>query len=165
MAEVSWRKATSGDLPQIVAIYNQAVRHGIATDDDQPQTVSSRQKWFHSYDDHHPLWVVEKAGQVAGWVGLEVFFPHPNFAQTVEISIYFDDQFQHQHLGSATLAFIDQQARHLGVKTIVAHIYERNLPSQQLFQKNGYHHAGELTNIAVIRGENRSVETYLKHFE
>lgn len=44
MTNISWRKAQVTDLPRIVDIYNQAVSHGIATDDDQPQTVDSRRE-------------------------------------------------------------------------------------------------------------------------
>lgn len=163
MTNISWRKAQVTDLPRIVDIYNQAVSHGIATDDDQPQTVDSRREWFESFDDHHPLWVVVADDQIVGWVGLEVFFPHPNFAQSVQISIYFDDQFHHQGFGTATLKFIDQQAQQLGIKTIISYIYDRNKPSQGLFSGNGYRYVGELTDIAKIRGEYRSVETYLKN--
>ncbi|HIW70029.1 MAG TPA: GNAT family N-acetyltransferase [Candidatus Limosilactobacillus merdipullorum] len=164
MTDISWRKAQLMDLPRIVAIYNQAVSHGIATDDDQPQTVESQRGWFQSFDDQYPLWVVMVDSQVVGWVGLELFFPHPNFAHSVQISIYFDDQFHHQGLGTKTLQFIDQQACHLGIKTIISYIYERNKPSQRLFASQGYHYVGELTDVAKIRGEYRSVETYLKNF-
>ncbi len=164
MAEIIWRRATAADLSRIVEIYNQAVIHGIATDDDKQQTVASRQRWFNSFDNHHPLLVIEKGGQMVGWVGLPTFWPHPNFSQSAEISLYIDNHFQHQHLGTATLHFIDRQAPQLGIKTIVAYIYERNQPSQQLFKQNDYHYAGELTNISHIRGEFRSLETYLKNF-
>lgn len=164
MAEITWRRATAADLPRIVAIYNQAVANGIATDDDHQQTVANRRDWFNSFNNHHPLWVIEKNDQVVGWVGLPAFWPHPNYSQSVEISLYIDNQFQHQHIGTATLNFIDQQAPRLGIQTIVAYIYERNHHSQQLFKKHGYHYAGELTNISRIHGEFRSLETYLKNF-
>lgn len=164
MEKIMWRRATRADLPRIVDIYNQAVRHGIATDDTDEQTVAGREEWFNAYNDQHPLWVIVKQEHVVGWVGLETFFDHPNFSRSVQISIYFDNHYQHQHLGTATLKFIDQQASEMGIKTIVSYIYERNHPSQMLFQQNGYHYAGELTDIAYLNGEYRSVKIYIKHF-
>lgn len=164
MANLKWRLATEADLPRIVEIYNQAVAHGIATDDSEQQTVAGRQGWFDSYDDRHPLWVVISDDVIVGWVGLEIFYDHPNFAQSVQISIYFDDQYHHQHFGTQTLNFIDQQVGQLGIKNIVSYIYERNLPSQNLFKKNGYDYVGEFTNISHINGEDRSVEIFMKHY-
>ncbi|RUM43789.1 MAG: hypothetical protein DSY80_05200, partial [Desulfocapsa sp.] len=40
------RIATTEDLAQIVAIYNQAVLQGNCTADTEPLDVTERQKWF-----------------------------------------------------------------------------------------------------------------------
>lgn len=149
----------------MVDIYNQAVQRGIATDDDQPVTVADRKAWFDGADDHYPIWVAEIDGQVVGWVALEEFFHHPNYQRSAQIAIYFDYGDHRQSFGSQTLQFIDRQAPQCGLHTVVAYIFDRNLPSQRLFTKSGYQFAGDLVDIARINGEYRTVKTYLKHFE
>lgn len=164
-ATVSFRRAQVGDLARIINIYNQAVEHHIATDDDKPVTLAKKKAWFADFNDHFPLWVVVSNGMIVGWVGLEQFFPHPNFAHSAQISIYFDYHYHRQSLGTITLKFIDSQIPKLPIRTIVSYIYERNLLSQELFKKAGYRFVGDLTNIAHINGEYRTVKTYIKNYD
>lgn len=166
MANLTFRRAQQSDLPTIVAIYNQAVKHKIATDDNHPLTVAERQRWFDSFDDHFPIWVIEDASQIVGWVALEEFFHHPNYAHDAQIAIYFDYRHHQQSLGTRTLAFIDDQVEHhLPLTTIVSYIFEENIPSQKLFTKCGYKFMGDLPTIAHINGQYRTIKTYLKHFD
>lgn len=162
---VSFRRAQRVDLATIVDIYNQAVTRHIATDDGQPVTVADKESWFDDFNDHFPLWVIISEEKIVGWVGLEEFFPHPNFAHSAQISIYFDYRYHRQSLGTQTLAFIDRQIPQLPIRTIVSYIYERNIPSQRLFTQAGYRFVGDLTNIARINGEYRTVKTYIKNYD
>lgn len=166
MAKLNFRRAEQKDLPIIVKIYNQAVEHKIATDDDHPVTVADRQEWLDESDDHFPIWVIEDAGTIVGWVALEEFFHHPNYAHDAQIAIYFDYRHHQQSLGTRTLAFIDDQVEHhLPLTTIVSYIFEENIASQKLFTKCGYKFVGDLPTIAHINGKYRTIKTYLKHFD
>lgn len=149
-----------------MSIYNQAVDHGIATDDDHRLTVKEKEGWFHSFDDHFPIWVIENASGIVGWVALEEFFHHPNYAHDAQIAIYFDYHHHQQHFGTQALAFIDDQVQHhLPLTTIVSYIFKENVASQKLFTKCGYQFVGDLPTIAHINGKYRTIKTYLKHFD
>lgn len=165
MGSIEFRRAQQADLSKIIDIYNQAVIHKIATDDDQVVTIRKKQSWFNKFNAHFPLWVVTSDKRVVGWIGLEEFYPHPNFAHSAQISIYFDYHHHRESLGTKTLEFVDQQIPNLPIRTIVSYIYERNLPSQRLFTKLGYCFVGDLTNIAYINGEFRTVKTYIKNYD
>ncbi len=162
---VSFRRATTADLPIMTAIYNQAIRRGGITDDDQEVTVDDRQVWFKTFTNHFPLWVILDRQRVIGFVGLEEFFPHPNFDQSAQICLYLDDSVQGQGIGSRALAYVDQMAERLKIKTIVAYIYADNLPSQKLFAKVNYKYQGDLPQIAHVRGEWATIKTYVKNYE
>ena len=88
---VSFRRAMTADLPIITTIYNQAIRRGGITDDDQEVTVDDRQPWFDAFTDHFPLWVILDRHRVIGFVGLEEFFPHPNFDHSAQVCLYLDN--------------------------------------------------------------------------
>ena len=63
------RDATEADLPAIVAIFNAAVRTRMSSAQLAPVTVEERLPWFHQHSpNRHPLWAVENAGTIAGWL-------------------------------------------------------------------------------------------------
>lgn len=162
---INIRQATIDDLPQIVTIYNQAVPSHIVTDDSSPISIASRKKWFTQFDPTHPLWVAEENNHVCGWCALENFFAHPAYQFSAEIAIYLDKQWQQQGLGKRLLKYIDQQVEStLQLKTVVAYVYERNLPSQKLFTCCGYKQWGSLPQISQVAGEMRTLLIYGKHF-
>jgi len=162
---VTFRRATATDLPIMTDIYNQAIRRGGITDDDQPVTIANRQVWLQSFTDHFSLWTIEMDQEVVGFVGLEEFFPHPNFYQTAQICLYLDGAVQGQGVGRQALSFIDQTMVQLGIKTIVAYIYADNLPSQKLFTKMNYKYQGDLPRIAHVRGAWATIKTYVKNYK
>lgn len=150
---MNFRRAEKADLDRLVEIYNQAVPSHIVTDDDDPISVDSRREWMNDFDDTHPCWVVEENGQIIGWCGLEYFYPHPAFDHSAEISIYIDNEHQNQGVGSALLDYVNVNiTKNLPIKTVISYIYERNVPSQRLFQRSGYDKIGELSQISMIAG-------------
>lgn len=162
---MNFRRAEKADLERLVEIYNQAVPSHIVTDDDDPISVDSRREWMNDFDDTHPCWVVEENGQIIGWCGLEYFYPHPAFDHSAEISIYIDNKHQNQGVGSALLDYVNVNiTKNLPIKTVISYIYERNVPSQRLFQRSGYDKIGELPQISMIAGELRTIYVYCRHF-
>ena len=54
------RTAAFSDLPEIVAIYNEAVEQRFATADLEPVTVEQRRTWFQEHDPASlPIYVAE----------------------------------------------------------------------------------------------------------
>lgn len=162
---VEFVNAKHVDLPEIVAIYNQAIPGRLATADLEPVSVASKEAWFAEYDlDHRPLWKIMVDGQLAGWVGLESFYGRPAYRHTAEISIYLDDTFHHQGLGQQALAFVITQLKRLDLNTLVAFIFAHNAPSQGLFQKNGFERWAHLPDVAVMDDQLRSLDILGKRF-
>ena len=84
---------------------------------------------------------------------------------SAEISIYLASDTQGRGYGKQILNFIDQQITdNLDIKTVIAYVYENNLPSQKLFQKCGYQQCGVLPQISIIDGELRTLKIFVKHF-
>ena len=99
------------------------------------------------------------------WGGLGQFYPHQAYQFSAEISIYLASDTQERGYGKQILNFIDQQITdNLDIKTVIAYVYENNLPSQKLFQKCGYQQCGVLPQISIIDGELRTLKIFVKHF-
>lgn len=158
------RLASKEDLPQIVAIFNQAIPLGV-NDETAPVSVADREEWFTQFDATHPLWVLTTDEQVIGWCGLEYFYPHPAYDYSAEIAIYLDPQFHGQRLGRDLLTYVGKQIeQHLALKTVIAYIYTENQPSQHLFKNCGYAQWGQLPQIAKVNGQFRTLLIFGKHF-
>lgn len=162
---IKFRRATPQDLSRIVAIYNSAVSSHDITDDEMPIPVDSRQGWLNHFNDHFPIWVVISDSTLVGWCALGQFYSHPAYRFSAEVSIYLAPIVQGRGYGKQILAFIDHQINeNLDIKTVIAYVYENNLPSQKLFQKCGYHQCGSLPQISVINDQPRTLKIFVKHF-
>lgn len=164
--KINFSLAKSQDLPAIVAIYNQTIPSRTVTADTEPVTVSQRQEWFESFDDHHPLWkICNDDGKILGWIGLEPFYGRPAYLHTSEIAIYIDQDARHMGLGSQSLDFVIKQLPNLGISAIVAYIFGHNRPSLHLFEQFSFTEWGMLPKVAELDGVQRDLVILGRRFD
>ncbi|EMF0538629.1 N-acetyltransferase [Enterococcus hirae] len=143
--------AAKEDLPRIVEIYNQSILTKQSTADVTPVTIEDKLAWFEAHDPKkRPLWIMQEAGVIIGWISLSDFYGRPAYDQTVEISIYIDETYQHRGIGQYAMDFVEKQLPGLGIETVLAFIFDSNQASQRLFEKNGYCLWGLLPEVAQI---------------
>jgi L-amino acid N-acyltransferase YncA len=152
------RDAREGDLPRIVAIYNEAIPGRRATADTEPVTVDSRRAWFHEHaPELRPLWVVESGDDVVGWLSFQSFYGRPAYAATAEVSVYVSADAQRGGTGRALLARAVERAPGLGLATLVAFVFGHNEPSLRLFERHGFTRWGLLPRVARLDGVERDL--------
>ncbi|MCE5345043.1 MAG: N-acetyltransferase family protein [Bacteroidales bacterium] len=159
MEDLRFRDANNSDLRRIVEIYNSTVASRMVTADTEPVTVESRQKWFEEHNpSKRPLWVVENEyQQIIGWVSFQSFYGRPAYEATVEISIYLDVKHRGKGVGKQILRYCLEKAPALGVKTLLGCIFSHNEPSLKLFRHFGFETWAFLPNIAILDGQERSL--------
>ncbi len=148
------RLAILDDLSAIDNLYNQAIELR-RTADLSPYTNEIRQIWF---DEHissmFPIYVVEEAGKVIGWISLSPYRPgRMAFKNVAEVSYYLDKDYQGRGIGTKLLQFGIEVAKNLGYKNMLAILLENNLPSIKLLEKNNFQKWAHLPNIAEFDGE------------
>lgn len=152
------RDAVSGDLPNIVEIYNSSIPSRMATADTEPVSVESRKDWFYN---HHPtsrpLWVIEVEGAIAGWLSFRSFYGRPAYHRTAELSIYVSCRYRRQGIGKQLLQHAVELGPTLGLNTLVALIFTHNQPSLQLFEKFKFERWGYLPKVAELDGMERDL--------
>lgn len=151
--EMKIRTAKEQDLPQIVAIYNQAIPSRRITADLEPVTEQTRRPWFdaHLNSPRHPIWVLESAvekDKVLGWCCFSPFYDRAAFDQTVEISVYLDQAIKGRGYGSQAVRFLQTQMKKLDVRTLMAYVIEENRVSRKMFEKLGFRQWGRYPHIA-----------------
>jgi len=143
------RNAVEADLPAIVAIYNTTIASRSVTADQELVSVASRLEWFRSHTPtRRPLWVVEDAGVVVGWLGFQSFYGRPAYDATVELSIYVDPGYRRKGIGRLLLEWAIAQSPALGIKTLLGFIFASNQPSLALFEQFGFQRWGYLPGVA-----------------
>ncbi|WP_137598024.1 GNAT family N-acetyltransferase [Paucilactobacillus kaifaensis] len=160
---LSLKMAQPSDLPFIVTTYNQTIPSHMVTADLAPVSVADRKTWFAQHDDNYPLWLLMQGDQPAGWVSLSHYNDRAAYDATVEISIYIDEHFRHQGIGTQAIKLVELEAKQRGLKVIVSRIFGHNPGSIHLFEKMGYEHWGHLPQVAVLVGQQADLEVYGKH--
>ncbi|AKG24257.1 GNAT family N-acetyltransferase [Calothrix sp. 336/3] len=152
------RHAVEQDLPRIVAIYNAAIPHRMATADLEPVTVESRRHWFSGRSpSHRPLWVIEIDHTIAGWLSFQSFYGRPAYHGTAEISVYIAPEYHRQGLGKKLLQTAIYHSPNLGIKNIISFIFAHNTPSLKLFSSFSFQQWGYLPGVAELDGINRDL--------
>ncbi|KAF3995939.1 GNAT family N-acetyltransferase [Glaciimonas immobilis] len=160
----TYRLARSGDLPQIVEIYNQAVNTLESTCDTEHVTETLREAWFenHLASTRRPLWVAESA--VLGFSGLAGYlsFSHfmnerPGYFITSDMALYLHRDAQCKGLGTFLLSNAIKAAPDLGIETLVTTIFSSNTASVQLFKKQGFEQWGYMPRVARLCGKQRDL--------
>jgi L-amino acid N-acyltransferase YncA len=159
MSALVYRNAAPNDLEKIVAIYNSTVASRMVTADTEEVSIESRMQWFKEHSSaKRPLWMVEdENNNTIGWVSFQSFYGRPAYDATAEVSIYLDPLQRGKGYGLQVLQYCIDNAPLFGVKNLLGYIFTHNTPSINLFLKLGFAEWGNLKNIAVLDGVERSV--------
>lgn len=154
------RTAMLEDLPDILAIYNEAIRTTTATFDLEEQTLEERFIWFKTYGDKYPLIVADYDEKVIGYCCLSPFNKKAAYDKTVELSIYLSGKHRGTGVGSLLMEEIITRAKKHGFHTIIGGITTGNEASVRLHKKFGFLHAGHLREVGYKFGKWQDVDYY-----
>ena len=154
------RIAEINDLAAIVHIYNSTIPSRMVTADTQSVSVAEKLDWFNNFAEPRPIWVAIENEKVIAWLSFKSFYGRPAYAGTIEIAIYIDEQFRAKGIGKTILQFAIAAAKERNIHTLLAYIFEHNLPSIQFFQKNGFVNYGVLPEIAIMDQKHYSLGIY-----
>lgn len=154
------REATLEDLPEMLAIYNEAVLNSAATFDLEAQTLEERTVWFNTHGGKYPLIVAELDGKVAGYACLSPFRVKPAYSYSTELSIYIDADFRGHGIGSTLMTDILNRAADLGYHTVISGLVGGNEASRKLHEKFGFSYIGVFKEVGLKFGEWHDVHFY-----
>ena len=143
------RSATFEDLPQILAIYNDAVLNTTASYDYEPRSMEHRVAWFedHRKQDYPVLVAVNDQAQVVGWGSLSKFHDRMGYRFTTENSIYVAAEHRGKGIGKLLLAALIQAARDRNMRAIIGIIDAQNEASLRLHEGFGFEKVALLKQV------------------
>ena len=154
----SHRFASQSDLAAIVSIYNSTIASRQVTADLTEISVASRQAWFEEHSPQmRPLWVIEEAHEVIGWMSFSDFKKRAAYDGTVEVSVYLAPAARGKGWGGYCLQLAESYAPEIGVNILLGYIFGHNTPSLRLFEKFHYQQWAMMPKIAVLDGIERDL--------
>jgi len=148
------RVAQAGDLPNMVDIYNQAIRTG-KTANLKPETLEARKVWFEEHSpSKYPNLVAEEGGEITAYLSLSAYRPGREALQhTAEISYFVHVDHFRQGIASELLLHALNLCPQLEIHTLLAILLENNLSSIRLLEKFGFVKWGHLPEVAEFKGQ------------
>jgi phosphinothricin acetyltransferase len=147
------RPATEGDLPAILAIYNDAVMKTTAIWNEAPSDLSGRQVWFNARRQAGFPVLVADEGKVLGYGTFGEFRPFDGYRMTVEHSLYVLDEAQGRGIGRMLLAALIEEARRMGKRVMVGAIDGSNYASLALHETMGFEQTGRMPGVGEKFGK------------
>jgi phosphinothricin acetyltransferase len=148
------RDMVQDDIPQINAIYNEAIKLGYATAHTDPIPVDYHLEWFKEHiKDKNPVIVVCIGNMVVGWNALSNYRSgRKGLAKVKETSYYIHKDYWKQGLASLLMERMIERAKLLGVETLVTFIMDVNEISIRLMEKFDFQLWGRLPGVLSLPG-------------
>ncbi|MFK3725106.1 GNAT family N-acetyltransferase [Pseudomonas monteilii] len=149
----SLRDARPGDLPDLLAIYNDAVLNTTAIWNETPVDLANRQTWFElRAAQGYPILVAVDDSGVLGYASFGDWRPFEGFRYTVEHSVYVRGDQRGKGLGPVLMEALIERARAGGKHVMVAAIESGNAASIRLHERLGFVVTGQMAQVGVKFG-------------
>ena len=149
----SLRDARPEDLPDLLAIYNDAVLNTTAIWNETPVDLANRQAWFElRAAQGYPILVAVDDSGVLGYASFGDWRPFEGFRYTVEHSVYVRGDQRGKGLGPVLMEALIERARAGGKHVMVAAIESGNAASIRLHERLGFVVTGQMTQVGVKFG-------------
>ena len=148
------RPVLAADIPAITAIYRQHVLRGLASFEiDPPDAAEMLRRHAAVLELGLPYLAAETNGRLAGYAYATVYRARPAYRYTVEDSVYVQDDYAGQGIGSALMPALIAGCADAGRRQIVAVIGDSaNLASIRLHEKFGFQRVGLLPAVGFKFG-------------
>ena len=152
--KINIRFAHKRDLPNIVDIYNQAIRSHTATGDMDEFMPSERIEWFNQYTSNdYPLYVALIKEKIVGYCCISPYRAGRRaMKKTAEISFYIDYKYHGKGVASALIEHALEDAKRIDKESYLAILLDINKPSIALLEKFGFKRWGYFPNIIDFDG-------------
>ena len=150
--EIHIRYAVTNDLKEIVEIYNQAINNRSSIAFTNELSIEDRKEWFNEHlQDKYPILVAVQNNKVLGWISVSPYRKDRQaLSKTVEVSYFVHNDFKRKGLGNRLLNEMLLKAKELGYKTVFAIVFDKNIGSIKLLEKNNFEKWGFLPEVAEI---------------
>ncbi|GHT79216.1 N-acetyltransferase [Bacteroidia bacterium] len=140
------RSVTSAQIPEILAIFNEAITNTTALYDYEARTIEKVTQWYdaHVQNDFPVIGAFDEADTLLGFATYGHFRPHDGYKFTFEHSVYVRTDARRRGIGEKLLTALIAEARKRPVHSLIGVIDADNTVSIRLHEKLGFHFCGKI---------------------
>ena len=136
------------DSEKVLEIYKMGIETKMATFETSAPLWEDFDKSHHK----HSRFVIEKNGEIPGWVALSPVSKRDAYRGVAEISIYIHKAHWGKGFGSVLLEKVIESSEEHGIWTLFAAMFPENKASVSLHKKHGFRIIGTREKISQIDG-------------
>jgi phosphinothricin acetyltransferase len=145
--------ATRGQLPEILAIYNEVIRNTTAVYQDREATLEDRERWFDTKAEHgFPVLTAVDASGVLGFGTFGEFRVWPCYRHSVEHSVHVRADSRRQGVGRALVLALLERAATMQKHVMIGGIDAENVTSIALHESLGFKVVGHFHEVGFKFG-------------
>lgn len=147
MLSIRWSERN--DLPDLVKIYNQAIRSGNATGHTHEFSSQDRWPWYERHSNmDYPIYVMDYDKQIIGYGTLSPYREGRQAMRSIaEVSFFLNEAYHGKGYGSNLLEKIISDCPRLKIKTLLAILLDTNKKSIGLLKKFGFTKWGHFQDV------------------
>ncbi len=131
--------AEAGDIPGILAIYNDVIATSTAIYRDEPATLDAHLEWWRQRVAlGYPVLVARDDQGVAGFASFGDFRQWPGYRFTVEHSVHVRSDCRGRGVGGALMTPLLARATGLGKHVMIAGVDAENVASRRFHERLGF---------------------------
>lgn len=140
------RLCTQQQLPEILAIFNDAILNSTALYDYKPRTMANMDVWYETKQKGNfpVIGIFDDSGTLLGFGSYGTFRAWPAYKYTVEHSIYIRDDMRGKGLGKILLKEVIKAAESQDYHVLVGGIDASNDISIKLHESLGFEYSGTI---------------------
>lgn len=156
------RQAQKEDAKRIVEIYRPYVEKTAITFAYEAPSITEMEDKILSSSGRHIFLVLEIGGKIAGFAYSSVYRGRKAYEQTVEVSVYLDEEENGKGYGRILMEELEKQMKERGAVVAIAVITSGNEKSSRAFERMGYVFSGHLPKVGYKFGTWYGINHYYK---
>lgn len=147
------RDAGEGDLPGLLAIYNDVIATSTAVYADKPTTLDDRIAWYRARTGQgYPVLVAADADSILGFATFGDFRAWPGYRFTVEHSVHVSHVHRGAGIGTALMHELIARGTALGKHVMIGGVDADNAASLRFHERLGFERAAHLRQVGFKFG-------------
>lgn len=141
----------------VIDIFNHYVVNSMAAYPDQPVEYERYDRFLEAAKEYPAVVILDEVDTVVGFAFLHHYRPEDTFRGTAVITYFMHPDHTGKGLGTLVLQRFIEDARALGIHTLLANISSRNEMSLQFHRKHGFRECGWFKRIGSKFGKDFDV--------
>lgn len=138
------RRLTTGDIPAVTSIFNEAVSFEETTCDIQPRTEEQIKSWLTSDLPKYESYVFEKDNDVLGWAAITRYHEREAYSPTTELVTFVRRAARNKGIGGELMRLVLQRAKEIDFHSAVCIVFPEPAHILDSVRRLGFQELGRL---------------------